>query len=346
LLAGCLREPLGKELSKKNHLSILLCRFANIKTNNDKKNNTSQIINFFGYLLTIVALIFVCNLVWTQREFLLNINIQTALPISLVGILVYLIANIILATAWWMTLNWFGEIHLGFLESIMIYGKSQILKYIPGNVFYLPGRHVLSLQHGAENGPLVGAATFEIIGLFATASGISILGILFTEGRNTHLSLFTAVVILLIAITSPLIMKYILSLKFFTKKISILQKVSWGKYSHLLAIWSLYLCFFALAGFIMFLTITAVMGKWDVAPVYTVFAAFTISWLVGTITPGAPAGAGIRESVIILILSKYIGEPNSIAASLIMRIITMLGDMVFYLISLYLGRNFRLIKEN
>ncbi len=305
-----------------------------------KKINVSQITKFLGFFLTFIALIFVGKSVWSQREFFLSINIRTTLPIILIGSLAYLIANIILATAWKMLLNWFGDVRLGFLTSITIYGKSQILKYIPGNVFYLPGRHLLSLQHEAEHGPLIGAATFEIIGLLATASGISIFGLLFAKGENTPLSLFVAFTILLAALTSPFILKYILSYDIVLRKMPIFKTMNWGKYPHPIAIWLLYVCFFTLTGFILFWTVTATVGRWNAISLYTALFASAISWLLGTITPGAPAGLGIRESIIILILSSYLGEPTSILISLIMRIITMLSDVVFYFSSLYLEKIF------
>jgi glycosyltransferase 2 family protein len=307
-----------------------------------KKISKAQINKIAGSFLTTVAIIFVCKSVWAQKEFLLNISIKTISIIILVGIPAYLTANLILATAWKMLLNWFGETHLDFLKSVWIYGKSQILKYIPGNLLYLPGRHLISLQHGAENAPLAGAATFEIIGLFATASSISFLGIIFTKGINTRLSLFITVTVLLASLISPIILKYALSIGFIAKKMPDFQKLTWGKYSHLIAIWLLYVCFFFIVGFILSWTTGVVIGKWNAVPFYTALFAFTISWLLGTITPGAPAGAGIRESIIILILSPYIGEANSVLVSLIMRIITMLADVAFYLVSVYLERNSRL----
>jgi len=304
-----------------------------------KKISTAQIIKTTGTLLTIISLIFVGRSVWGQKEFLSNISIGTISIIVLVGIPFYFIADLILATAWKMLLNWFGENHLGFLKSVWIYGKSQILKYIPGNLFYLPGRHLIALRHGAENVPLVGAATFEIIGLFATASSVSILGVVFIEGIDTRLSLFVATSVLLTSLAIPIILKSVLSIKFIAKKMPALEKITWGNYSHLIGIWLLYACFFVIVGFILFWITGIVTGKWNVTLLYTSLFAFTISWLLGTITPGAPAGAGIRESIIILILSPQIGVANSVLVSLIMRIITMLADVVYYLFSLYLEKN-------
>jgi len=303
-----------------------------------KKFNASQLTRIIGFFLTIIALIFVAKSIWSQREYIQSVNIKTILVVTPVGVLVYLLANIVVAMAWKMLLNWFGEFHLDFFTSIKVYGRSQILKYIPGNLLSLPGRHLLSVEHEAEHGPLVGAVTFEIIGLFATASSISVLGLLFAKGENTPLSLFVAFAILLAALTSPFILKYILSYDIVLQKLPIFKTMNWGKYPRLIAIWLLYACFFVLTGFILFVTITATVGRWNAISLYAALFVFAISWLLGTITPGAPAGAGVRESIIILTLSAYIGEPDSILVSLLMRIIIILRDVAFYFISLGLEK--------
>jgi glycosyltransferase 2 family protein len=311
---------------------------SNIEYVMTQKINTDQLKKIVGLLLTIIALVFVGKSIWSQKEWLLSVNLGTILKIVFVGVPAYLVADGILAAAWKMLLNWFEEDHLDMLRSVLIYGKSQILKYVPGNLLSLPGRHILSLQYGAEHGPLVGAATFEIIGLLAVSSSVSVLGILFADGENTRLSLFLALTVFSVSLASPFILRYILSREVVSKRLSIFRTMRWGKYTHLIAIWLLYLAFFAIAGFILFWSITGTLGNWDAVPFYAVFSAFTISWLLGTITPGAPAGMGIRESVIIITLSTYIGEPTSILASLVMRIITMVADVVFYLCSIYIEK--------
>lgn len=252
--------------------------------------------------------------------------------------MVYLIANLMLAAAWKMLLNWFGEVRLSFVNSIGTYGQSQILKYIPGNILSLPGRHVLGIQQGMDHAPLIGAATFEIVGMLTTSSIISIWGILLNKGNNSFPPLFSALVVLLIALASPLVLKYVFSHEFVLKKLPVLRMTNWGNYTHLMGIWSLYLCFFALAGFILFWTVGITQGSGDLVPLPVMLSIFAVSWLLGFITPGAPAGAGVRESIMILALSHYLGESTSIVIALLMRIITTMGDVLFYFCGLLLSR--------
>lgn len=313
-----------------------------------RKKNVSQVIQLMGILLSLVALFFIVKSFWSQRELLLKINIRLMTITVIGGGLAYLIANIILVLAWKMMLNWFGETQLSFPGVLRTYGRSQVLKYIPGNLLSLPGRHVLGIQQGMAHGPLIGAATFEIIGLLTAASLFSIMGILLDRGNNTGYSLLAVSTILLLALLSPLVIKYVLSREIVLKRLPVFRTLNWGGYSRLLGIWLLYLCFFAITGIVLFWAIGVMQGSWDLVPSPVVFSIFAVSWLLGFITPGSPAGVGVREGIMILILSSYLGGPASVLISLIMRIITIAGDVLFYFCGLGAGRKnfmkFRVIE--
>jgi uncharacterized membrane protein YbhN (UPF0104 family) len=61
--------------------------------------------------------------------------------------------------------------------------------------------------------------------------------------------------------------------------------------------------------------------------------AYIIAWLAGLITPGAPAGLGIRETVLLLLLSGFVMEADLLMAVLLGRLITVVGDLLFFLSS-------------
>jgi hypothetical protein len=61
--------------------------------------------------------------------------------------------------------------------------------------------------------------------------------------------------------------------------------------------------------------------------------AYIIAWLAGFVTPGAPAGVGIREMVLLLLLKGYIVETDLLMAVLLGRLITVVGDFLFFVSS-------------
>jgi hypothetical protein len=58
-----------------------------------------------------------------------------------------------------------------------------------------------------------------------------------------------------------------------------------------------------------------------------------VSWLAGFVTPGAPAGIGIRESVLILALAPYIDAKSATLVAMAFRLVTISGDSGFFLVS-------------
>ena len=52
---------------------------------------------------------------------------------------------------------------------------------------------------------------------------------------------------------------------------------------------------------------------------------------------GEGMGMGVREAVMILLLTSIIGEPAAALVALVFRLVTTLGDIVFFLISLAPG---------
>lgn len=59
-------------------------------------------------------------------------------------------------------------------------------------------------------------------------------------------------------------------------------------------------------------------------------AAFTIAWAVGFVTPGAPAGIGVREALLLLILGPTLGAATASVLILALRVATTLGDLLCF----------------
>ena len=53
---------------------------------------------------------------------------------------------------------------------------------------------------------------------------------------------------------------------------------------------------------------------------------------MGFVTIGAPGGIGVRESVLLMLLSGTLGEGHVLVAALFLRIISILADVSVFLI--------------
>ena len=66
------------------------------------------------------------------------------------------------------------------------------------------------------------------------------------------------------------------------------------------------------------------------APLSLSVVVFAVAWVAGLITPGAPGGLGVRESIITLGLGGVIGEPAALTAALMHRAVSVTGDAIAF----------------
>ena len=88
----------------------------------------------------------------------------------LLSLLIYLGISYFLPLGWIAILKTFG-VRITFTDSMTVYGKSQIAKYVPGNIFHFIGRHMFSKKYSIENGVIINGIFLEI----ATQALVSIL---------------------------------------------------------------------------------------------------------------------------------------------------------------------------
>lgn len=298
------------------------------------RKGRNWLLDTLSIVLPLLGVGFVIQRIWvTGATTLADYGISRGIIVTLAGGAIYAAGNLLLVLAWQMLLKWFGEADAVWGKSVAIYGSTQIAKYIPGNIFHLPSRHLKGFQNGFQHAPLLGAAAFEMIGLLVAASLVSLAG--FLAGIRTAISIISIAAVLCITLVSPIILRYLVTHINPLKRIQLPPGTGLDLTKRLLPIWSIYLLFFFVANSIFFAIVRQVSGPGFTVPIPVAYATFTVSWLAGFITPGAPAGIGVREGVIILILSRYIGEPASITISILARFVTFSGDLLFYFVGLW-----------
>jgi uncharacterized membrane protein YbhN (UPF0104 family) len=104
-----------------------------------------------------------------------------------------------------------------------------------------------------------------------------------------------------------------------------------GSFTALLPVAGLIFCYFLIASIIFCFITVAVNGSFTGISIPMVISVYSIAFLLGMITPGAPAGLGIRESIMVLLLSPMIGDAKSTYIALVFRLVTTLGDVWFFL---------------
>jgi uncharacterized membrane protein YbhN (UPF0104 family) len=136
----------------------------------------------------------------------------------------------------------------------------------------------------------------------------------------------------------PFLVTAIISVSGFGRRLTLPQQRGRALITALLPALCLYEIFLLVAGFLLVATVWYVSGITGESQTLAIVGTFAVSWVAGLLTPGAPAGVGIREAVMILALKTLVGEPEAVATALLFRLITTIGDVLFFLTSYAFAR--------
>lgn len=247
------------------------------------------------------------------------------------------------AWAWTMLLKRQGEVwRIQLLASVM--GVTQVAKYIPGNVAQHFGRAALAMKYGMklktftisvvqESLLVLGASAFVGVSLLQfSPDGFNRL----PEAYQTLLLIACMMFAVVLIVCSMGLPKLPALLSNYGKLIRLFQ--FWGEPigpRTTLLVFSAYCLNHLVIG----------LGMWCVAwslgismsGGYALFtASFALAWVLGFLVPGAPAGLGVREGVMAIILVGSADDQHVLTLILAMRIVTVIGDGLCWLIG-FLG---------
>lgn len=323
-------------------------------------NRLIKFIRPLGYLLTVIALIYLANIIahfdWNALKFKNPIiSIAFILLFGLWASLFVLIG----AYNWKLILEFINGSSVSTKDVFQVYLKSNVAKYLPGNVMHFAGRNFLGNKLGWKHSEMAFSSFLEyLFGAGATGAIIIIfmsVGIInlpprFSLTINFHKILaYSAIgvaggivmVVLLYAyrhffskegfqVTS--IKLWNMAAKFFTRGFLVLA----------VKLFSIsLLCFLMNSLFYFFLCDLVLDFHFKSADMFNVYAALGIANYSAILTPGVPGGLGVKESVSFILVSAY-GYPRELLmiSILVYRVVCVLGDFLSFLFVL-LFRNDR-----
>jgi glycosyltransferase 2 family protein len=66
--------------------------------------------------------------------------------------------------------------------------------------------------------------------------------------------------------------------------------------------------------------------------------AYALAWIVGFLVVVAPAGVGVREGVLLLVLGPVLGRPETLALALVSRMLMLAGDLLTSAVAVLVAR--------
>jgi len=281
-----------------------------------------------------LAISFAC-LAWVISRFASDASWRTVLADTghgrffahvAVGMTVYASGVLVLGFAWASLQRAFAA--TGFsARPVSTYLVTQIGKYLPGNVAQYVGRHLLLRRAGLGHVPLLACA-------FAETLSLGVAACLFAArfaGRWAPAFSAPLVASLAIVIFAGTILAASVVHRrwpWLSSRLPVLEP-GW-----LVAALALHLLFFVLMGTtLLCIAMTTVAAQDRLAALPAMAAVAATSWMAGYVVPGAPAGLGVREAVLIALMAQLQPGADGLVLAAGFRVATFGGDVLAFMLA-------------
>lgn len=217
---------------------------------------------------------------------------------------------------------------------------TQLAKYVPGNVAQHATRAAMALRNGMAPKPLLITVVQETV-LAAAASVIVGVSMLAASGRGAaqvpdsmRAALVWSLPLLVIAVMTLTSIRLApqdaeRSANRMVRLVGRMGGLPGARVA--LPTFAVYVSNYVLIGIGLWIVGRA-SGFPQALDLPLVTAAFALSWLIGFLAPGAPAGLGVREGIMVVLLSGSAGNEYLLVFVLLARLVTMLGDAINFLL--------------
>ena len=283
------------------------------------------------WLLLGGTLFFLANALKNNWQEIAAIRIDTvgwAILATATGIT--LLAHTWAGWVWSWILSEFNQ-SISSIQLIQIYLKTNIGKYLPGNVGHYIGRIMAVKNLRVSTSAATVSVLLEPLLMAAAALIIVILCSQFTLKKSSVILLIGQIFGLLavLCVLHPLFLNPVIRFvhrrknkKSVTGNLSV-ASLSMNRYPILPLLGELGFLLLRAFGFIITLYAIAPI---NLSQIPLITGAFSFAWLLGLIVPGAPGGLGIFETTAIALLQQFFPTALIISASGLYRLISILAE--------------------
>ncbi len=293
-------------------------------------------LKYIGNLVTVISIAFVIYAVFKLKIDFEKLANPGAVLILCIGALGVTFTVYFLAYAWKNTLDYLSGRKNSYRDVAFVYGKANIGKYLPGNVMHYVERNLFAAKIGLNQLDLAISSIIEVIGIIIVALVFSAV--------CAHEELLQAVVryvkpmyAVILAVLGLLVITAAFIICRKSQRVRNMAKRLTGWKFFKVFVWNLivYAVVLAILGGILVLVCGFIYDvEIDGTGAAAIITYYMLAWVLGFIVPGAPGGIGVREAILVLLLSPVIGDTVTLSAALIHRLISIIGDFTGYMIAL------------
>lgn len=223
-------------------------------------------------------------------------------------------------------------------ELAMIMGVTQLAKYLPGNVGQHVGRVGMALARGIHGRVLVTSLLAETLLSVVAALAVGLVGAVLS-GHGTRLfdgdlgpGLVVAACAVAVVAAGLLALRWNLPWllrRFAPRHAGVLEARLVPGPATTLRATAAYALNFVFIGIGLWLMGRLLLPGVAHDPALLV-ASFALAWVAGFFTPGAPAGLGVREGLMLVMLATAYAPRDALVVVIALRLATLLGDLACF----------------
>ncbi|MEU0570181.1 lysylphosphatidylglycerol synthase domain-containing protein [Nonomuraea sp. NPDC005983] len=239
-----------------------------------------------------------------------------------------LVGQFCMLVAWRQVLAGLGTpLPLRVAGRIMFVG--QLGKYIPGSVWAYAATMELGRDHGSPPRRTFACISLSLVINLGVALSIAAATLATQQAVRQAWYLLLLVPVIIVCL-HPKVLTWGLNLALRVARREPLESVLPGRTVLVAVAWT------ALGWFVYGLHISLLAGRWDSYLIAT--GGYAFAWASGLLAVVVPAGVGVREGALVLVLTPVIGTGAAYAAAVVSRVAFTLGDALAAGVAFLLGR--------
>jgi hypothetical protein len=301
--------------------------------------------SFIKVAFTATFVTYLSDIIYSNYNQILDKQIILSPFLIAVIIILYVLWLLFFEYAWEFSLRnlFLNNVQVSRADSALAFARSFLYKYIPGKIWLIGARTEFLLKRGVPRSHVLNATIMEQLNTFVTP--IFFLCIISPFLRITLAPSFALYVYYIIFFSGIIGLALWLLLPFYfsrflikrLRRINIKQEslTSIKSPSHWLFFVALFFLITAFQGVISIPIISGFLDSPNILDslqwIYLI-AAYPFARVIGQLGIIAPSGLGVREGAYIFLASPVIGVENSTLVSVWFRFLTILAEIIFFLI--------------
>ena len=288
------------------------------------KRHLGRALRLLFLVLVVVAVVLTLR---SQGSELRDAVARTGVAATLASLLAVLVGLLCSAMVWRELLADLGS-RLPLRPALHVFFLGQLGKYLPGSVFAVAAQMELGRDQGVSRSR-VGTASLLFMGVL-TAAGLLVaaatLPFVSPDALDAYGWVLVVLPIGLVCLAPPVLTRLVATMLRVLRREPLDRPLSargiGAALGWALAMWAAY-------GVHLWLLVRQQPQTGDGSLALLSLGGYALAWTVGFLFLLAPAGALIRETVLVLVLAPVLDSPEATAAAVVSRGVMTVGDLVW-----------------